>query len=169
MKSLGFSLLATLVGLAMLVVGIAGVAGAFESDEDSDSSSSSSADVADFTSCDTADTRFDEFNSIELTGSGGTANVIVSCQASSVEVSLLGSGITAEEPRTVALWLYNSRKEAELIASTQQEAGDEHAFISGELQPGSEDYQKLVVTEGPPSDDFEDPTEVGRVIMQARL
>jgi hypothetical protein len=169
MKSLFGSLLATLVGLAMLVVGIAGVAGAFETDEDSGSSPSSTADVSDFDSCETSDSRFDEFNSIEVTGSGGTATVIVSCQAGSVEVSLIGSGLNTDESRTLGLWLYNDRKDAELIASTQQEAGDDHAVISGELPSGSEDYAKLVVAESPPSPDFQDPSEVGRVVMQARL
>jgi hypothetical protein len=170
MKSLSLSLLATLVGLAMLVLGIAGVAGAFEKDEDSgSSSSSSSADVSDFGSCETTDTRFDEFTTIELSGPGGSANVIITCQGGGVEVSVIGTGLTTEEPRTVALWLYNSRKDAELIASTQQEAGDDAAILSGQLPSGSEDYEKLVITEGPPSDDFEDPEQVGRVILQARL
>jgi hypothetical protein len=171
MKSLSLSLLATLVGLAMLVIGIAGVAGAFEEDEDSGSSSSSttSVDVSDFGSCETSDRRFDEFTTIELTGSGGSANVIVTCQAGSVEVSIIGTGISTDESRTVALWLYNSRSDAELVTSTQQEAGDDTVVLSGALPSGSEDYEKLVVTEGPPSEDFADPETVGRVIMQARL
>jgi hypothetical protein len=168
MKSLFLSLLATLVGLAMLVIGIAGVAGAFETDEDSGSSSSTE-DVADFDSCPTADDRFGTFTTIEVTGDGGSASVIVTCQDSEIEVSMIGSGLTTEEPRTVALWLYNSRKDAELIASSQQEAGDDSVVISGQLPLSSQNYEKIVVSASPPSDDFEDPAEVGDVILQARL
>jgi hypothetical protein len=167
MKSLSLSLLATLVGLAMLVVGIAGVAGAFESDEDSGSSSTDS--VSNFDGCPTADDRFEGFTTIELTGSGGTASVLVTCQEPEIQLSLIGSVLPTEESRTVALWLYNDRKDAELVGSSQQEAtGEDRVYISGELPLSSQNYEKLVVTESPPLDDFEEPTEVGRVIMQAR-
>jgi hypothetical protein len=169
MKSVIGSLLTTLLGTVMLVVGIAGVAGAFEQDEDSGSSSDSSSDVANFDSCSTADDRFGTFTTYEVTGPGGRATVIVSCQDGSVEVSMIGSGLTTEKRRTVSLWLYNNRRDAQLIAASQQERDEDAVALSGELPSGSEAYKKLVVTEGPGSDDFEDPEKPGKVILQVVL
>jgi hypothetical protein len=168
MKRVLGPLIATVVGLAMLVVGIVGVAGAFDS-KDSSSSGSSTADVANFDSCPTADHRFSEFKTFPLIGDAGDATAVVTCQDGNVEISVLGTGLTTEKPRTVALWLYNNRKDAELIASSQQDSSQGFLGVSGELPLASLNYEKLVVTEGPPSDSSEDPTEPGRVILKAKL
>ena len=140
MKGLFWSLAATLVGVAMLVAGIAGVAGAFDGDE-SDSES------ADATDCDSPDPRFKEFNSIDLTGDAGRATLIATCQNGNVEVSMVATDFAPEQDRDVAVWLYNSRKDAELIDFTPQEAGDDTTVVSGSLPEDSERYRKVVVTE----------------------
>jgi hypothetical protein len=170
MKGVFWSLLATLAGTAMLVVGIAGIAGAFDGDDDSSSGSSSSAtaDVADFTDCGASDPRFDEFNSIDLTGDAGSATLLVSCQGGHVELSMIATDFSAEKGRTVALWLYNKRNDAELIASSQQEARDTTVVTSGSLPEDSADYKKIVVTEEPPSADLEEPDRPTKIILQGR-
>ena len=168
MKGLLGALAATLIGLAMLVGGIVGVAGGFDGDDDS-SSAESSEDVANFDSCPTTDPRFAEFTSFDLTGDAGTEPVIVSCQNGVIEVSFIASALPAEETRTVALWLYNSRKDADLIAYGQQEPGDDTVVLSGQLPAGSEDYEKMVVTESPPVPDLGKPVAPGDVLLQARL
>lgn len=168
MKSLAGAIAATLIGLAMLVGGIVGVAGGFDSDSDSDSDDTT-VDVSNFDSCATSDSRFDEFDSIDMRGSGAGASVLVSCQAGTVEISMIASSLDARSDRTVSLWLYNSRDDAAFISSTQQAAGEPTVLLSGSLPEDSEAFKKLVVTEGPPSRDFEDPTEPGKVLMQARL
>ena len=168
MKSLAGALAATLIGLAMLVGGIVGVAGGFDSDSDSDSDETV-ADVSNFSSCATSDDRFDEFDSIDMTGRNANASVLVSCQGGEVEISMIASSLDAERDRTVSLWLYNSRDDAAFISATQQAAGEPTVLLSGQLPSDSESYRKVVVTEGPASRGFEDPTEPGKVIMQARL
>ena len=168
MKGLLGALAATVIGLSMLVGGVVGVAGGFDGDDSSDSSASGTEDVANFDDCETADTRFREFTSFDLTGDAGAEPVIVSCQGGGVEVSFIASALPAEESRTVALWLYNKRDDAELIAWGVQQPGDDTVVLSGGLPSGSEDYAKLVVTEGPP-DAVEEPAEPGKVLLQARL
>ena len=168
MKSVIVALLATLLGAAMLGIGIAGVAGAFDGDDD-DSGSSSSSSVTNFDDCPASDPRFSAFTTYRVTGPAGTATVVVSCRPAGVEVSVLGSGLTTGDSRTVSLWLYNNRKDALLIGSDQQLTGDETVAITGRLPAGSEAYKKLVVTEGPPSTDYEDPEKPGRVILQVRI
>src|SRR4051812_9972061 len=108
MKGLIVALLATLAGLTMLAVGVAGVAGAF--DDDSSSSDRSSVDVTNFSACKGSDPRLGEFTSFDLTGDGGNASVLVTCQGGGLEATLLGTGLTADKQRTVALWLYRNRK-----------------------------------------------------------
>jgi hypothetical protein len=170
MKSLLGAIAATLIGAAMLVGGIVGVAGGFDGDDSSDSSSAEATeDVANFDRCSTADDRFDEFNSIEVLGDAGRGTVLVSCQGGVVELSMIASSLPAEESRTVALWLYNNRKDADLIAYGQQEPGDDTVVLSSRLPTGSANYEKLVVTEGPPLPDLDEPAAPGRVILQARL
>jgi hypothetical protein len=166
MKSLAGAIAATLIGLAMLVGGIVGVAGGFDSDSDSDETAT---DVSNFTTCRTTDERFDEFDSIEMSGRGGDANVLVSCQAGEVEISMIATSLPAEEDRTVSLWLYNGRDDHAFIASTQQAAGEPTVLLSSNLPEDSSHFKKIVVTEGPASPDFADPAEPGRVIVQARL
>ncbi len=168
MKSLLGALAATLIGLAMLVGGIVGVAGGFDGD-DSSSSAESSEDVANFDDCPTTDPRFDEFTSFDLTGDAGTEPIIVSCQGGVIEVSFIASALPAEEERTVALWLYNDRKDARLIAYGLQTPGDDTVVLSDRLPLGSEDYEKLVVTEGPPTEGVDDPPKLGKIILQARI
>jgi hypothetical protein len=172
MKGLFWSLLATLAGTAMLVVGIAGVAGAFDGDDSSSSGSSSgsgsAADVADFTDCGASDPRFDEFNSIDLTGDAGSATLLVSCQGGNVELSMVATDFSTGEGRTVALWLYNKRDDAKLIAFSQLEARDTTVVTSGSLPEDSADYKKIVVTEEPPSGDFEEPERPTKIILQGR-
>jgi hypothetical protein len=145
----------------MLVIGIAGVAGAFEGPDDSRDSGSSSA--TDFSLCDTSDERFSEFTTIEVTGEGGTATVAITCEAGTRTATMLGSGVTTDEARTVALWLYRSRKDALLIGSAQQEAGDDTVALRGDLPAITSDYPKLVVSAGPPGEDSPRLTDV---IMQ---
>ena len=167
MKGLLGALAATLIGLAMLVGGIVGVAGGFDGD-DSSSSAESSEDVANFDSCGTNDPRFGEFTTFDLTGDAGREPVIVSCQDNAIEVSFIASALPAEEARTVSLWLYNKRSDAKLIAYGVQQPGDDTVVLSDNLPAGSEDYAKLVVTEGPP-DELEEPAKPGKVLLQARL
>jgi hypothetical protein len=170
MKGLFWSLFATLAGVAMLAVGIAGVAGAFEGeDSPSDSSSDSGADVANFDDCPSDDSRFSSFNTYTVRGADNSATVIISCQASRVEVSMIASDLPTAKPRTVALWLYNNRKDAVLIASSQQEPGDESVVVSGELPPGSQNYKKLAITAEKPSADFEDPERPTKIILDIEL
>jgi hypothetical protein len=170
MKGLFWSLLATLVGTAMLAAGIAGVAGAFDGDDSSrsGSSSGSAADVADFSDCGASDPRFDEFNSIDLTGDAGSATLIVSCQGGDVELSMVATDFSAGEGRTVALWLYNKRDDAELIAFSKLEARDTTVVTSGSLPDDSADYKKIVVSEEPSSEDFEEPGRPTKIILQGR-
>ena len=168
MKTLSWSILATLVGLAMLVVGIAGVAGAFEGDESS-SDSSSAADVANFDDCPSDDARFSSFNTYTVNGQDNSATLIISCQQTRVEVSMIASDLPTAKPRTVALWLYNNRKDYELIASSQQEPGDDSVVVSGELPPGSENYKKIAITAEKPSADFEDPGRPTKVVLDIEL
>jgi hypothetical protein len=170
MKGVFWSLLATLAGAAMLVVGIIGVAGAFDSDDDSGSGSKSSpaADVADFTDCGASDPRFDEFNSIDLTGKAGSATLLVSCQGGDVELSMIATDFAAADGRTVALWLYNSRDDAELIAFSKLEDRDTTVVTSGSLPEDSADYKKIVVTDEPSSSDFEEPERPTKIILKGR-
>src|SRR5215213_8738532 len=163
MKPLIAAVLATLLGAAMLALGIAGVAGAFD---DGSSSGDSAEDVADFESCPTTDDRFTEFGAIELTGSAGSAHVTVSCESGEIELSMISGSLIAEEPRAVALWLYNSRKSAEFVASAGQTAGDAVVVISGTLPSDSADYKKLVVTEE--SNAYAEPEAPTKVILQGR-
>jgi hypothetical protein len=144
------------------------VAGAFEGD-DSSSSSSSSSDVVNFDDCPSDDNRFSSFNTYSVDDGDNSATVIVSCQESRIEVSMIASDLPTAEPRTVALWLYNSRKDAELIASTQQVPGDDSVVASGELPPGSQRYKRLAITTGKPSADFEAPGRPGKVILDLEL
>ncbi len=169
MKGLLGALAATLIGLAMLAGGIVGVAGGFDGDDSSSDSAESTEDVANFDSCPTTDPRFSEFTSFDLTGDAGTEPVLVSCQGGSVEVSFIASALPAEERRTISLWLYNNRSDAELVAYGTQEPGDDTVVLSGELPSGSSKYKKLVVTEGPPLPDLDEPQEPGDVLLQARL
>ena len=168
MKGLLWSLFATLAGVAMLAVGIAGVAGAFE-DEDSSSSSDSAADVANFDDCPSDDARFSSFNTYSVDDGDNSATVIISCQETEVEVSMIASDLPTARPRTIALWLYNSRKDAQLISSSQQEPGDDSVVVSGELPPGSQNYKKLAITAEKPSADFEDPERPTKVILDLEL
>ena len=167
MKGLLLALTATAIGMAMLVGGIVGVAGGFDGD-DSESSAEASEDVANFDTCKTADKRFSEFTTFDLTGDAGREPVIVSGQDEAIEVSFIASALPAEEARTVALWLYNKRDDAELIAWGVQEPGDNTVVLSDKLPLSSQNYAKLVVTEGPP-DAVEEPAEPGKVILQARI
>jgi|SRR5215211_1310631 len=167
MKRVIGPLLATLAGVALLVIGIAGVAGAFDDDSGSGSDDSTE-DVADFGSCPTTDERFGEFDSFEVTGDGGRATVILSCQSGSIEVSMVATELSAEKPRTVALWLYNNRKDAELISTALQEPGDNTVVVSGDLPEDSADYKKVVITEEPPEAGFDDPERPTKVILQGR-
>src|SRR5215208_1444051 len=95
--------LSTLLGAAMLGVGIAGAAGAFDSDDSDSSSASSSSSLTDFDKCPTSDARFDSFTTYRVTDEDGDATLVASCKDSEIEVSMLGTGLTAEKPRTVAL------------------------------------------------------------------
>jgi hypothetical protein len=170
MKALLGPLAATIVGVGMLVLGIAGVAGAFESDEDSSSSGSTpSADVANFDDCPSEDDRFSSFNTYEVDDGDNSATVAVSCQETRVQVSMIASDLPTAKPRTVALWLYNSRKDAELISSSQQEPGDPTVVVSGELPPGSQHYKSIAITAEKPSADFEAPTRPTKVILDLEL
>ena len=166
MKGLVLALLATLVGLAMLAVGVAGVAVAF--DDDSPSSGRSSVDVTNFSACKGSDPRLSEFASFDLSGEGGSGSVLVTCQSGGLEATLLGTGLSAEKQRTVALWLYRDRSRAELVDAVPQEAGDPNAFLSGSLPQATEEYRKWVVTEEPYSlDPPAAPT--GPVLVQGAL
>jgi|SRR5215204_6083118 len=167
MKVVLLLVLTTLVGAAITGVGIAGAAGAFDDDE-SDSSSSSSS-LTDFDECAITDPRFGNFTTYRVTGEAGTGTVVISCQKGVVEVSMLGSGITTEGSRTVALWLYNNRRDAVLIGANQQQAGDETTAITGPLPSGSQSYKKIVVTEGRPSTEYEEPEKPGKVILKVEL
>jgi hypothetical protein len=167
MRGLLLALLATLVGVAMLAVGIAGVAGAL--DDGSSSSSGSSADVTNFSACEGSDPRLSEFKSFDLAGDGGNATVLVTCQDGALEATLVGTGLSAQKQRTVALWLYRNRKVAALVDSVPQEAGDPNAFLSGALPHGTEDYRKWVVTEEPYSFDQQPAAPSGPVLVQGLL
>jgi hypothetical protein len=167
MKGLLWSIVATVVGVAMLAVGIAGVAGAFEGeDSPSSSSSDSSADVANFDDCPSDDNRFASFNTYAVDDGDNSATVIVSCQENRVELSLIASDLPTAKPRTIALWLYNNRKDAELIAFTQQEPGDESVVASGELLPGSQSFKKIAITAEKPSADSAAPSRPTKVILE---
>ena len=168
MKRVLGPLIATVVGLAMLVVGIVGVAGAFDKGDSGRSRGSSASDVANFDSCPSADHRFTEFKTIQLTGDAGNATAVVTCQDGDIEISTFASSFPTDKPRTVALWLYKNRQDAELIASSQQDTSQDFVGLSGQLPLDSLNYKKLVVTEGPPSDSYEDPTEPGRVILKGK-
>ena len=169
MKPLLGALAATLIGLAMLVGGIVGVAGGFDGDDSGGSGSSEATeDVANFDSCPETDPRFGEFTTFEMRGEAGFEPLIVSCQGGAVEVSFISSALPADERRTLALWLYNSRKDARLIAWGVQEPGDNTVVLSDKLPLGSEDYKKLVLSEGPPIE-LEDSPRLGKVILQARI
>ena len=167
MKGLIGSLLATLLGTAMLVVGIAGVAGAFDNGSGS-TSDEAGADVADFDTCPTTDDRFADFGTFDFSADAGSATVIRTCRSTGIELSMVSTSLTTDKPRALALWLYNNRKDAALIATTAQEPGDDTVVISGTLPDDSEDYKKLVVTEEPASAYFEDPDRPTKVILQAR-
>jgi hypothetical protein len=166
MRGLLIALLATVVGLAMLVVGIAGVAGAFDNDS---SSGDSKADVTNFASCKAADRRLSEFKSFDLTGDGGSATVLVTCEDGALQATMLGTGLPAEKNRNLALWVYRNRKTAEIVSFVPQEAGDPGAFLSGPVPAGSEKYRKWVVTEEPYSFEDEPPAPAGAILAQGPL
>jgi hypothetical protein len=167
MRGLLVALLATLVGLAMLAVGIAGAAGAF--DDDSSSGKGSSVDVTSFATCKGLDPRLSAVTSFDLTGDGGSASVLVTCQSAGLQATLLGTGLTADKQRTVALWLYRDRNVAELVDSVPQEAGDPNAFLSGALPDATEEYRKWVVTEEPYSYDKKPTAPTGPVVVQGLI
>jgi hypothetical protein len=160
-KGVFWSLLATLVGTAMLVVGIVGVAGAFDSDK---SSGSSSADVP----CDAPDSRFREFTAVELSGDGGSGTAVATCEGDEMQLSFISDTATVDEPTTIALWLYNNRRDAELVGSTQRGPEDSFVGASGPLPADSSDYKKIVVTSGPPLTGLEEPEKPGDVILKGR-
>jgi hypothetical protein len=170
MKGLLWSFFATVAGVAMLAVGIAGVAGAFEGeDSSSGSSSESSADVANFDDCPSPDERFASFNTYRVDDGDNSATLIISCQQSRVEVSMIASDLPTAKPRGVALWLYNSRKDAKLISASRQEPGDDSVVVSGELPPGSQSYKKLAITAEKPSAEVETPERPTKVILEVEL
>src|SRR4051794_23246282 len=102
MKGLFWSLLATVVGVAMLGVGIVSVAGSFDGDKSS--ASEASADPSDFKDCPTDDPRFSEFKTLDLTGADGSASLFVSCQDKRIDVSMVAVDLQSEKARTVAMW-----------------------------------------------------------------
>jgi hypothetical protein len=164
-KPLLVSLLATLAGIAMLGVGIAGVAGAFDSSPDG----GSSLDVTNFGPCPSTDPRFRSFATYELTGNGGAGTAIVSCQNSSLEATFLATGMTADVPRTAALWLFDTRDNARLVAASPQELGDDSLILSGQLPAsGTEPYRKWVVTAEPAGQEAP-ALPTGAVLAQAAL
>ena len=169
MKGLLWSFLATLAGVAMLAVGVAGVAGAFDGDDPSSSSSDSSVDVANFDDCPSDDDRFSSFNTYSVDDGDNSATVVISCQQTEVEVSMIASDLPTAKTRTVALWLYNSRNDAELIAASRQEPGDDGAVVSGELPPGSENYKTIAISAERPSAEVEPPTRPTKVILELEL
>jgi hypothetical protein len=167
LKSVLLALLATIVGAGMVGGGVYGLV---KGDDDDDSpSSSSAADVSNFDDCPSDDDRFSSFNTYTVNGEDNSATVIVSCQESRVEVSMIASDLPTAKPRTVALWLYNNRKDAELIAFAQQEPGGDSVAVSGELPPGSQSYKKLAITAEKPSADLEAPSRPTKVILDLEL
>jgi hypothetical protein len=165
MKGLMLALLATLAGLAMLAAGIAGVAGAF----DDDSKGDSKVDVTNFSSCKAADPRLSEFKSFDLTGDGGNASVLVTCEGGVLQATMLGTGLPAEKDRKLALWVYRNRRTAEIVSAVPQDAGEPGAFLSGPIPKDTERYRKWVVTEEPYSFDDFPPAPAGPILAQSPL
>ncbi len=149
MKSLVGSLLAALVGLAMLGFGIAGVAGAFEEDEDSGSESAA---------CTSTDPRIAELETFDI----DAGLIIINCVSGEYQASFAGTGVKpSSKPRTFALWLYNSRDDAELVAGLTQTPGDTTPVLSGPLPDDTERFKKWALSVEPPTDgDPERPTKI---------
>jgi hypothetical protein len=166
MKVVLLLVLVTLVGAAMLIVGIAGAAGAFEGDEDSSSSGSSAIDER--KDCSRLDPRLALFNSWETSvGDSGSLRIVVSCTEGEIEASVFGSGLVTEDARELALWAWRTRKDAQLIATYSQDAGDDGVvFFEGTLPPDLERYRKLVVTT---EDAGDDPDEPGEILSQSLI
>jgi hypothetical protein len=166
MKGLLLALLATIAGVALLGIGIAGAAGAFDSGSPKPGPE---ADVTNFTACKGSDPRFKEFASFYLTGEGGSATVLVTCQGDTLEATLVGAGLGAQTQRRVAFWLYRNRKVFQLLNSVPQEAGDPSTFVSGPLLKGSEAYRKWLVTEEPYASNEHPTAPTGPVLVEGPI
>jgi hypothetical protein len=167
MKGLLLALLGTLAGVGMIAVGLAGATGAF--DDKSSSGAGPEADVTNFAGCKGSDPRFREFASFDLSGDGGSATVLVTCQGDTLEATLVGTGLFADKQRTVALWLYRNRSVSKLLNSTPQEAGDPSTFVSGPLPKATEDYRKWVVTEEPYAFNEHPTAPTGPVLLEGAI
>jgi hypothetical protein len=160
MKVVLLLVLVTLLGAAMLIVGIAGAAGAFEGDEDS--SSSARFEIDERKDCSRLDPRLTLFNSWETSvGDSGSLRIVVSCTDGEIEASVFGSGLMTEDGRVLALWAWRTRKDAQLVESYSQDAGDDGVvFFEGTLPSDLPRYRKLVITSENPGDDPDEPGEI---------
>jgi anti-sigma-K factor RskA len=85
------------------------------------------------------------------------------------EATFLATGMTADVPRTAALWLFDTRDNARLVAASPQELGDDSLILSGQLPAsGTEPYRKLVVTAEPAGQEAP-ALPTGAVLAQAAL
>jgi hypothetical protein len=142
-KSLTGSILATVLGLALLAVGVAGVAGAFEKDEDDGGGDSSSSLPSN--DCPTDDPRIE--GGLE-TFDVKEGVLIVKCETGIYEATYgLYSG-TVTEPHTLALWLARGRKKYALVGARQVTYGDS-VGVGGPLPRNTTRYDRWIVSREP--------------------
>lgn len=163
MKVVLLLVLVTLLGAAMLAVGIAGVAGAFEKDEDS---SSERFAIDERKDCSKLDPRLELFNSWQTSvGDSGSVRIVVSCTDGEIEASVFGSGLATDNGRVLALWAWRTRRDAQLVQSYSQAAGDDGVvFFEGTLPSDLPRYRKLVITTEDAGDAPDDP---GQILTQS--
>lgn len=169
MKSLTGALLATLLGVALLAAGVMGAAGVFDSDEEDPSPDvdfSASAEVPGIDPC-PADGTVEQYESYSVNGPGADGTVIVRCEAGNRSALFSGSDMFTDRPRVVALWLYRTRRDFELVSTSPQDPGDDTAIVTGPVPSEASRFRKWIVTEQRAGQDS--PEKPGKILLQAEI
>ena len=160
MKGILLSLLATLVGLAMVAGGIYGVAQSGDGEEDDSSAGPATTPVfPGFVStptragaCDAAaerDFRLGSIESLRLAPAGdntGSADVRAICNGETVVLSIRLQGLRAKKSSSYYVWLYAGRRYSKQIGTLLGSNGN--AFGSATIAPDLDTsaYDRIVIT-----------------------